>query len=307
MIPPFSLNFIKFTYHLNILQMKNFAQLLLIFSLIFSFSEVNCQIMYTDVVPDSVVNIGDSMYIDLDGDGVDDVKLYADTATVPFLELIGVVAAPLDSNQLISGVSMVLTASIVDVTPLNSGTSVDSLNTNWNENFTKVDGYDMGMAINFTGSFPAPPTGTIGTWFNATDKYIGIKFDISDVWYYGWIRCNVNAAATQLIIKDYAYEQTPGKEINTGATGNINLSVKRIDKSNQVRAYFTQGDLIIESKYEFKKPSKLNVMSITGEMVYKGQVQTSKNRYSLSHLPVGVYLVEMEIEGIRLVKKLIKN
>jgi len=307
MIPPFILIFIKFTYYLNNLYMKNFTQLLLIFGLIFSFSEVSSQIMYTDVVPDSVVNIGDSMYIDLDGDGVDDVKLYAAPASVPLLELIGVVSAPLDSNQLISNVSLILTASIVDVTPLDSGISVDSLNTNWNENFTKVDGYDMGMAINFTGSFPAPPSGTIGTWFNATDKYIGIKFDISGVWHYGWIRCNVNAAATQLIIKDYAYEQTPGKEINTGATGIINLSVKRIHESNQIRAYFTQGDLIIESKKEINKPSKLNVMSITGEMVYKGQIQNAKNRYSLSHLPVGVYLVEMEIEGKRIVKKLIKN
>lgn len=54
--------------------------------------------------------------------------------------------------------------------------------------------------------------------FLGNSGYLGIKFKISSNTHYGWIQYKANANASIGTIIDWAYENTPGKAIETGDT-----------------------------------------------------------------------------------------
>ena len=52
---------------------------------------------------------------------------------------------------------------------------------------------------------------------NVTDAFLGLSFPSGPNTHYGWVRVDVNNAAGTFLIKDWAYESTPGVGIAAGA------------------------------------------------------------------------------------------
>jgi len=68
---------------------------------------------------------------------------------------------------------------------------------------------------------------TSGPWVNVTDRYLGLKFQISGKTHYGWARLKVAAGNSQVTAKltGYAYETISNKTIRAGQTsGNADAS-----------------------------------------------------------------------------------
>jgi hypothetical protein len=55
-----------------------------------------------------------------------------------------------------------------------------------------------------------------GYWFQTTDRYLGLKFQIKGKMHYGWARFKVKFC--RAFLTGYAYETIPGKAIIAGAT-----------------------------------------------------------------------------------------
>jgi len=53
----------------------------------------------------------------------------------------------------------------------------------------------------------------------SNDTYIGATFNLGANTHYGWIRVNWTSASGILVVKDFAYEDTPNTAINAGDTG----------------------------------------------------------------------------------------
>ncbi|NOZ33954.1 MAG: T9SS type A sorting domain-containing protein [Chlorobi bacterium] len=79
----------------------------------------------------------------------------------------------------------------------------------------------------FTNTFTntISSTSLTGNFGGAGDKFIGVEFDINGNTHLGWIRVNVNSDASQMIIKDYAYEATPLTTIKAGEIPNSTTAV----------------------------------------------------------------------------------
>jgi hypothetical protein len=60
-----------------------------------------------------------------------------------------------------------------------------------------------------------------GNFIGAGDQFIGVKFDISGAFHYGWIRVNVAGDALSLTVIDWAYDETANAGITTGDNGGI--------------------------------------------------------------------------------------
>ena len=56
------------------------------------------------------------------------------------------------------------------------------------------------------------------------NKYIGVKFQLTDGTHYGWIKINVAAQGLSLQIVSYAYEQTAGNSITANGTLPVELT-----------------------------------------------------------------------------------
>ncbi len=87
-----------------------------------------------------------------------------------------------------------------------------------------IKGYDLNTPINSSLGFYDQGDGGINpgwqttyTFPSSVDKYLGCQFNIGSSTYYGWIR--VQLVGTDLIFKDYAYNNTANAAINAGDTG----------------------------------------------------------------------------------------
>jgi hypothetical protein len=191
------------------------------------------QVIYTDINPDSV-NVGhlDATLIDFDGDGNDDFTLVTiiQSATGTFTygtgivsygvntdAAVGVAGTGANSGWMASGASS--SAGLANVTASAAIGGAGAFNTGQGT-LGFVQGVTYGAPFSAYNT-----TNTGGNFLNATDAYIGVKFDIAGAAHYGWIRVDLSADGTTLTVKDYAYEATAGTAINAGDIGPCSIPI----------------------------------------------------------------------------------
>src|SRR5882672_7665925 len=54
-------------------------------------------------------------------------------------------------------------------------------------------------------------------WTDSLDHFVGMQLEVNNKKYFGWIRCQVFQSPLKLIVKDYAFQNTPRKGIPAGA------------------------------------------------------------------------------------------
>jgi hypothetical protein len=84
-------------------------------------------------------------------------------------------------------------------------------------------GVKIGPAHPFSGKLMAASGseyGSVGQWFNVSDRYLGLKFVIKGKFHYGWARLSVIVGGGNITaaLTGYAYETIPGKAIIAGRT-----------------------------------------------------------------------------------------
>jgi hypothetical protein len=161
-------------------------------------SEADGQIIYTDVNPDFSGAMGSSYAIDLDNNGVDDVIIDNNTYSSFSIVFPRIYANPQGTNAVLGSIG-----SGVYAYPyaLNSGDNISS-----GALGTFLGNY-YNNSMNYNNSF--------GNWVGATDKYLGVQFDISGSTHYGWVRLDVSMNG-DFVVKDFAYESTSGLGIMAG-------------------------------------------------------------------------------------------
>jgi hypothetical protein len=81
--------------------------------------------------------------------------------------------------------------------------------------------HDGRMISYCSGFLSCAHTHRIGSWFNVTNRYLGLKFKIDNKIHYGWARLSVQFAGRIYVtttLTGYAYETIPGKAIKAGQT-----------------------------------------------------------------------------------------
>jgi hypothetical protein len=170
------------------------------------------QIVYTDLIPDSTIINTDTTLIDIDGDGIFDLKFtQEDSATGLNGSGIGVTLLHYDIEF------------IGDNPPYDPGHQypykVDSNNMiNFNADnhqwVVKFGGNDVVrvMYIHFFSGVD------IGEWTGGVvNGYLGIRMKIAGQWHYGWVRLDVDGtAALWLTVKDFALNMKANQGIRAG-------------------------------------------------------------------------------------------
>ncbi|MEA3444065.1 MAG: T9SS type A sorting domain-containing protein [Bacteroidota bacterium] len=202
-------------------------------ALIFN-SALFTQIIYTDPNPDITV-LNNSIYLlDVNNDGIEDFKfLHEDAASGLNGNGLGVAILHLDAEFL--GGMPAQDPTHYYPYKLEYNTFID-INANGNEWVVKHPDPDFVRVLNLqfnNGSYA-------GLWvFGVTNRYLGIRIRLNNLWHYGWIRLDVSANALTMQIKDWAYESSAGVGIFTGdSTSNIlagaalNVSMQDVDNTN---------------------------------------------------------------------------
>jgi len=91
---------------------------------------------------------------------------------------------------------------------LNNGDNVSG--TQWgHNNLTGTTWYGNMAFTSFSSGY--------GSFYNTTDKYLGVRFDIGGNTHYGWIQVQVPSDVSSATITGYAYEDVADAQITAGA------------------------------------------------------------------------------------------
>jgi hypothetical protein len=79
------------------------------------------------------------------------------------------------------------------------------------------------VMLSVTHTTTGGPSHLHGSWANVSNRYLGLKFQVSGQIHYGWARVNVQRKGFHFLatLTGYAYETTPNTAINAGQTSEV--------------------------------------------------------------------------------------
>jgi len=185
-------------------------------------SNADAQIAYSGLQNISLSPI-DNLNIDLDGGGVPDFNLAIGNYNTSWSYTYGSTSIGnyfnvSYANIMNMGSNSVVTSSYVNA--LSVGSVISSSNS-WGGGGLLGDlGYSSSWFVNSTTANSSSGSFSNGNFPGAGNKYIGVRFEINPAeFHYGWIQVSLNEECSNLIIKDWAYETTPGDSIIAGNDG----------------------------------------------------------------------------------------
>ena len=170
-------------------------------------SNASGEIIYTDIADTG--GLGISYNLDLDGDGTIDFKIEHSYYSSGYINDL---LMNRNFNTQNGVLGSVFSGPYTSVYPFALG-STTLISSNSNSNWIDVDG-NMYLNLRSCGYL------TNSNWCDGesevTDKFLGLRFEISGNIHYGWARLAIGANPSNWLITDYAYEETAGIDIRAG-------------------------------------------------------------------------------------------
>jgi hypothetical protein len=265
-------------------------------TLIAAGTTAEAQIVYTDVSPDATVATGATYDLDLDNNSVVDFQFALVHDTYVLTGTFGTFPIAYDFAVIVPN-----TDNAIDtVSSPESGPAPHVVNDPIGSGLLFVDAsvasYQL-LGIAYAGSLAAY---NHGNFLGQNDKYIGLRFKIGTNDHYGWVRVDLNADATLLTIKDYAYDATPNTGLLAGATAtSIN------DNLAAAVTVFSENKNIHVNMNKSSVEGVVTVTDVLGKVVTTMNITSNANVISLDNAQAGIYFVSVSQGDARFTKKVI--
>ncbi|RIA10645.1 putative secreted protein (Por secretion system target) [Flavobacteriaceae bacterium MAR_2010_72] len=240
-------------------------------------TDINGQIKYTDI--SDVGGPGQGVGIDLDGlDGFNEFFLLHGSNTAGTQGALYLV--PFGSNAALGSI-----AGPYNLTypfALNNGDIISAGNINW------IAQTGTSASLNYqTMNFVSCYGGTGNSnWCGVTDKYLGLRFELSDGTHYGWARLDVDLTSFNWTLYDFAYNETVDAPINAGQT-TLSIEDNALSKVRVVALHKSIG------LYNLKAATDYKLYNMTGQEVLEGTTNNYDYVIEATTLASGVYIVEL--------------
>ncbi|MBK6482703.1 MAG: T9SS type A sorting domain-containing protein [Chitinophagaceae bacterium] len=271
------------------------------------------QIIYTDVLPDDTLSeqglYGEFAGLDLDNDGTFD--FWVGHAKHIFNYWYGeVVLNPVDTSvnsvmgshepKTISTTSGTFTYTSAQIKKFPFQLAFDDIigpGSNWvkphsfdNNNLSPYEQAWFNEEESYNGEY--------GLWTNGQTAFAGVRLNNNGVYYYGWIRLEVDAAANFVIIKDFAVNIIPEEPIMAGK--GVVTDIPEISDEEMLRIIPNPVGDLATITFSLATPSiiQLELMDLQGRKIKS--IATTDNTYTtgihsmninVEDLPAGSYLL----------------
>jgi len=263
-------------------------------------TDASGQIVYTDIT-DYNGGVNTDYLLDLNNDAIIDFEILQNQSITTYA------GYPLTYNSLLLVPTAIGNEALVDDPlagnfaypfALNSGDVISSGQSAWNNN-----GFSAGyMSLNWNYSLDVNGTiyGAIdGNFTDVTDKFIGLRFELNGQTHYGWARLDVNIDGTTWVVKDYAFNSTPGAAINAGQTLGVAES-----NVNNIKIVASDKNI---SLFNLPNDTSYQLFSTSGQSVAKGNTTGSTFVIEANSFASGIYILELNdiITNAVLTKKIV--
>jgi len=244
-------------------------------------ADVTGQIVYTDVDPDEVIELGGSFNVDLNGDGIGDFNPQVFDAAGGAGAVIFPTSSGSNANQGSNGNGFVgVTAGAYEYpSNLSAGALI-----NEDANFITDARGDLNFySCSFTNSQFCDGT---------VDGFLGVSFELDGNTHYGWIRVDVGASGTPITVKDFAFNATPDTAIAAGEQNTAGVE----DQAFEGFTHFVDGNnnLNLSARTAIESVTLHNVL---GQQVISQKLSNTDETVQLSSLKSGVYVATVVLEG----------
>lgn len=246
-----------------------------------SFAQAN----FTDLSPDEVVTatyLGESYLVDLDGDATPELTIFGlkkDTTYSGFaITMTGIAINTMGNTEVIGRSEALGAETILVADTLNVGAVIDGTATYVNSSTPAIF---PGVGL---GAQDAMSIATVGQFNGAGFKYVGVKFEISSVVHYGWVRVSVTAGSDVGTIDSYGYEGTAGVQSLAGKQGALYASVS--ENFEDLKIYTYDNNLYVKDS----ENGKVEIFNVIGNKMTTFN-NTGNAVVSLTDYPTGIYLV----------------
>lgn len=248
----------------------------------------NAQVIYTDVIPDSIKSNNSTLTIDLDNNGTGDFLI--ESQIISSLGYVSLKAGVLGTSNAVIGYPSTSAAYA-----LNYGDTISPNSNTW-----KV----MGTANQQMAGYAGGTAG--GDWPGVGDRYLGFKFFIGSDIHYGWARMNVSSTSVMYTLYDYAYESTANTMILAGHKGLAGIN----ENKNQQEFFVFPNPANEKVTLNFPANTniqKIEVLDIQGRAVenFTPDLTAEKLTLNISGLSAGIYYIKVNDSDFRQYKKLV--
>lgn len=245
-------------------------------------ANANSQAKYVDVNPDFSGGAPDYFALDINDDGVNDFEIWQSFCTCPYGNYQVLNIAPYYANNSIlgnaPGLNFAYPWALSNGFVISEGNSSGSVSgAHWfNWGHPSNGGY---QSLNYGGNF--------GWWKNVTDRYLGLRFDISGSTHYGWARLDVNGDGTSWTVKDFAFNETPDAPIIAGQ-GLLSVDDNRFASNAKIIALNKSIGL-----YNLPDVTQYKIYTMKGQEVIKGDTTNKSYIIEATNLSSGIYIAEL--------------
>lgn len=264
-------------------------------ALLVAVSGADAKVQYTNIDPDKMVSTHlDGYYLDFDDDGINEFFFIEQIQSgntnygSPFVNY-GALLLPFNSNSFVGSA----TSNVGFPTPIDSPSLVGS-SAMWQQNF--------GILANLrvVGS----NTISLGNWFGAEDKYVGLNFMISGKVHYGWIRLDVDILGKGFTVKDYAWEDEAETAIAVGDTGPpAQPSGVSVIEEPDVSIYSFNNTIFFNSTDIHLHNAIIEVLDLSGRLILNERYVGGQKRIPMNTNSTGTYIVAIRHEKDVIQKK----
>ncbi len=280
-------------------------------------TQAHAQIIYTDVIPNaSYSGNGDTCHLDLDNNGQADYLLIRQD--VPYnCGFCPPVPTP-EQRVLIVPVA----TNVVADTTIGWGGNwpqclgigrVIGTNLSWSVTNHKIRYTQPGGGCGMNNCVPPPLVTWALTWYYNPNspRYLGLRFDIAGEIHYGWARLTV-PSPTSFTLLDYAYNSVPDEAIVAGDDGSVTTGITSSAlRTMQVSPNPFSSTLSISLLTGTTGSVGYRVLSLVGQALLTRTVAATSGpsaiTLELGSLAPGTYLLEMQVDGERIVRKVVKQ
>lgn len=258
--------------------------------------QANASIVYRDIDPDSSITNADTIFLDLDLDGINDVEFWIESKTGIIVTSAGASiqytyrtakAEALFSNVIMGKPATVSSYHFNSAYRFESGEII-------NDSIPVIDGAVFLAGAIITSGIAAYSG---GPWSNITDKIMGVRFKIDGVNHYAWIRLSVGAGGNSITVNELAYDNVADIPVTAGLTAQAeNIQI------NEPVVFSENGNIHVQIKSAL--PVSIKIYSVTGQLVYSELTRNENTIIRLKNVLPANYFIVTEFENKRFAKQI---
>ncbi|MCF8296083.1 MAG: T9SS type A sorting domain-containing protein [Saprospiraceae bacterium] len=234
---------------------------------------IKSQIIYTDINPDTTLiasgNPFHYYYMDINQDSIIDFKLAHFAPSASWVE--AEIYCQFGNNQ----DEAVLTSNMAPMT-LTYNSPIDNTSGNW------------------TNTVSGSSNSALFVPSGITDKYLGLRIQLSGQWHYGWAKVDVPSNTSSFTIKSFAFNTIANQAINAGDTFSMSTSIPTIEKQNDLKVYSSETHININVGDNSYLGGIATVYNLAGQEVKSVAIKQAKFNINVASLSKGLYFVSVK-------------